>query len=120
MGNVGSSEEITVIFEEVTEELHIELVSGNNQEGSVGSQLPDPLVAALVDGQGSPVPGEFVIFKVTENNGTLSDGVRSEVRSVAVTTDAQGEAAAEWVLGTRAGAGNNMVEEPGASRLSVP
>ena len=40
-------------------------VSGSNQSGPIGSALPAPLVVALTDGAGNPVPNKPVIFKVT-------------------------------------------------------
>jgi len=50
-----------------------------------------------------------VIFKVTQNDGTVSsDG--SSGAAVLTTTDAQGKARAQWTLGSRAGAGGNAVE----------
>lgn len=96
----------------------LRLVSGDNQTGVIGAELPAPLVVHLSDGNGNPVADKTVIFKIVENNGILNVGadlrVRppepAEVRSIAVQTDAQGQAQAHWKLGTRAGAGNHRVE----------
>lgn len=107
-GNVAEAQ-IIVQFEEIVAESMIELVSGNNQTGPIGAELTEPLVVALKDGLGSPVPNETVIFKVTESNGTLS-GSPEGVRALVITSDAQGRASVRWTLGTRAGAGNNVVE----------
>jgi hypothetical protein len=107
-GNVAS-DQITVTFEEITTEARITLVSGNNQTGSIGGLLTQPLVVALEDATGSPVAGENVVFKVIENNGTITTGTAS-ARSLIAVTDAQGLAQVSWSLGTRAGAGNNIVE----------
>ena len=108
-GNLASAA-ITVTFDAMAGEPQIRLVSGNNQTGAIATELPAPLVVALEDALGLPVAGETVIFKVIENNGTLSGGGRAGVASVAVATDALGQAAAPWTLGTRAGAGNNLTE----------
>jgi hypothetical protein len=108
-GNLASAA-ITVSFDAMVGEPQIRLVSGNNQTGAIAAELTAPLVVALEDALGVPVAGVTVIFKVIENNGTLSGGGRSGVASVAVVTDALGQASAPWTLGTRAGAGNNLVE----------
>jgi len=83
----------------------IQLVSGNNQDGQIGSPLPSPLVVALLDATGTPVPNQTVVFTTTQNNGTLDAGKATE----AVTTDGLGQAQVHWTLGMRSGAGNNTV-----------
>jgi len=85
-------------------------VSGNNQRGRVSQRLSEPLSVRLTDAQGGPIANQFVIFKVLQNNGLLSDGTAVGRASMATTTDAQGRAQAWWTLGSRAGAGNNRVE----------
>lgn len=87
----------------------ISVVSGSGQAGTIGSALAAPLVARLTDAAGNPVSGTMVVFRVTKNNGELSDGSRT-ADAVAVSSDANGRAQATWTLGTRAGAGNNVVE----------
>jgi hypothetical protein len=87
----------------------ISIVSGNNQIGRIGEPLPDPLVVSLTDDAGNPVTDKKVIFKVIENDGTLSGGENGG-RALIVTTDANGHAQTLFTLGTRAGAGNNRVE----------
>jgi len=88
---------------------HILIVSGGNQTGPIGSPLSSPLVVALVDGAGNPAPGVPVIFKVTQDDGVLSDGVSSAATILAI-TDSQGRALSRWTLGHRAGAGSDAVE----------
>lgn len=100
---------IIVTFEPVVARPQIQLISGNNQQAPIGAPLPEPLIVALTDATGNPVPGKTVIFKVVENNGTLTSGPDT-ARSLALTTDAQGRAQVQWTLGTRAGAGNNRAE----------
>jgi hypothetical protein len=86
------------------------IYSGNGQSGTIQSQLPKPLVAQFVNVGNKPIPNATVIFQVTGQNGTLNSGNQSGVPSVAVTTDANGLASANFTLGSRAGAGNNVVE----------
>jgi len=87
----------------------IQLTSGNNQFGTIGSVLSAPLVVALADAAGNPVPNKPVIFKVTQNDGMVSAGGTAAPSAVA-TTDTNGKAQVQWTLGMRAGAGSNTVE----------
>jgi hypothetical protein len=84
----------------------VAVVSGDGQSGVIGTQLAAPLVAALLDPNGQPVAGQPLFFRVRGNNGSLDGGVRG----LRVTTDSAGRAAAHLTLGTRAGAGNQIVE----------
>jgi Glucodextranase, domain B len=84
----------------------VAIVSGSGQTAVIRMPLPQPLVAAVLDATGQPVPGKPVLFRVRDGDGTL-DGGR---RDVAVTSDANGQAAAHLVLGSRAGAGSQVVE----------
>jgi hypothetical protein len=107
VGNSATTQ-ITVMRQLVTQP-QIRLISGNNQAGTIGSTLPVPLVVALTDGAGNPAPNKPVVFKVTQNDGTVNAG-GSPAASVIATTDAQGQAQVQWTLGMRAGAGGNSVE----------
>ena len=71
-------------------------VSGNDQEGTVGSRLPDPLVVRVTDASSQPMEGVAVDFRFD------SDAPDAVVTPQAV-TDASGEAAAEVRLGTEVG-----------------
>ncbi len=78
-GNTASAT-IAVTFDAMAGEPQIRLVSGNNQVGAIATELPAPLVVALEDALGVPVAGATVIFKVIENNGSLSGGGRAGVQ----------------------------------------
>ncbi|HLX06394.1 MAG TPA: carboxypeptidase regulatory-like domain-containing protein [Thermoanaerobaculia bacterium] len=84
----------------------VALVAGTGQSAVIGTQLGAPLVAALLDATGQPIAGQSLFFRVRGNNGSILGGQRG----VAVTTDASGHAAVPFTLGTRAGAGNQVVE----------
>jgi hypothetical protein len=84
----------------------IAIVSGDRQEAVIGTLLPTPLTAILLDAAGQPVPGKPVLFAVRGNDGNLDGGKRQ----IAVATDASGRASAHFTLGTRVGAGNQVVE----------
>jgi hypothetical protein len=71
------------------------IVSGNNQQQTVGTELANPLVVRLDDQFGDPMAGETVTFAVTQGDGSLA--------TASVQTDANGEASATWTLGITAG-----------------
>jgi hypothetical protein len=106
-GNAATTQ-ITVT-RQVSSQAQIKLISGNNQTGVIGSALSSPLVIALTDSSGNPPANKPVIFKVTQNNGMVSTSGAPTATLVA-TTNAQGQAQAQWTLGMRAGAGGNSVE----------
>ena len=90
----------------------LSVVSGNNQSAAAGASLGAPLVARLVDSQGNPRVNKPVVFRVIALDGTLSPSGApgTGLSAVAVNTDAQGRAQVYYTLGSRAGAGNNLVE----------
>lgn len=106
-GNIAD-DSITVTLDS-TPRAVINIISGNNQSGPIGTTLSDPLVVSLTDENGAPISGGTVIFRVTENNGILHDG-SSEGRAIVVTSNADGQAQVNYTLGTWAGAGNNKVK----------
>lgn len=87
------------------------ITSGNNQTGTVGTQLPTPLVVKLNDSTGNPVVNQMVVFKVTGNNGTVSTSdPTSAASALPISTDSNGQAQVFWTLGQRAGTGTNSVQ----------
>ncbi|MFL6211724.1 MAG: hypothetical protein ACJ74W_22950 [Pyrinomonadaceae bacterium] len=107
----GATATITITRQALTQTT-LRVSAGNGQAGPIGGLLPAPLVAQLLNGAGQPMPNTPVVFRVTSQDGTLSlDGnAGTGMNSIAVNTDAQGLAAVKLTLGSRAGAGNNMVE----------
>ncbi len=71
----------------------LELVSGDDQTGSVGSPLAEPLVVRVRDGLGNPVNGIEIIW-------TVSAGTTDPTSTL---TDAEGEASVQRILGPSAG-----------------
>jgi hypothetical protein len=61
----------------------------------VGAELPDPLIAVLLDASGQPLPDTTVDFVVTQGNGS--------VFAPAVSSDALGQVGERWTLGTATG-----------------
>jgi hypothetical protein len=85
-------------------------VSGDNQRGTVGSELDDPLVVRVTDASSQPVEGVAVEFQF--------DGF---VPDAAVTpqafTNGNGEAEAEVRLGTETGRITVLAQVPQSSEL---
>jgi hypothetical protein len=105
----GNSATTSVIVTRIAAVGTVSIVSGNNQTGATGSVLPAPLVVRLTDAQGAPAVTVPVVFKVTENSGGFVSGTAT-VGSLVVPTNAEGQASANFRLGTRSGVGNNIIE----------
>ena len=69
----------------------VEIVSGEDQIGPAGAQLPDPIVVVVLDADGRPVANHPVTFTVV-GGGSLQDA--------STRTDASGLAQVRWTLGT--------------------
>ncbi len=107
----GVTQTVAVTRQALTE-TPLRVNSGNGQSGPIRRVLPVPLVAQLLNEAGAPIPNTPVIFRVLSQDGTLSvgDTPGAGVSSIAVNTAANGLAAVKLTLGSRAGAGNNIVE----------
>jgi alpha-tubulin suppressor-like RCC1 family protein len=71
------------------------VVSGALQTGTVGTELPEPVVVRVEDGRGQPMAGQALEFVVAAGDGLL---LQQDAR-----TDAEGLARARWMLGPVAG-----------------
>jgi adhesin/invasin len=70
----------------------LRLAGGNEQVGRPGTPLRLPIVVQLVDQDGNGIPGERVTWVVSTGGGTVTPQ--------APTTDAEGFASADWILGS--------------------
>ena len=68
------------------------IVSGENQVGTVGVELPDPILVKVLDSQQQPIPGQLVNFRVTSGGGSVFAG--------SAVTNSSGIAGERWTLGT--------------------
>jgi len=107
-GNAASAE-VTVTRETASNAPRIAIVSGNGQQGVVGELLPEPLVVELLAGDGTPVTGQNVVFRVREGDGAVA-ATGPAARALVIASDALGRAQVDWRLGTRSGQGNNRVQ----------
>lgn len=88
-------------------------VAGNNQSGTVGQTLAQPLRVRVLNASGRAVANEPVEFVVTAGGGSLSAAVAGGLAAdlpalqtsvvVDVNTDASGEAQVSWMMGTSVG-----------------
>jgi hypothetical protein len=74
---------------------HIDIVTGDDQAGVVGSALPLPLVVLVTDSLDRAVVDQTVEFSVQTGGG--------QITPASVTTGSDGRASATWTLGPGAG-----------------
>ena len=70
----------------------LDIVAGDQQQGVVGSELPNPLVVRVEDANGLPIIGQLVNFRVTSGGGSVFAG--------SGLTNALGIVQDRWTLGT--------------------
>lgn len=78
----------------------LDIVSGDDQEGRAGAELPNALVVKVTDDRGRPVRGQTVNFRVVSGGGSVSAGVAQ--------TDDQGQIQARWTLGNSTAAADSQ------------
>jgi hypothetical protein len=76
--------------------LAVAVVGGDGQVGTVGQELPDPVVVEVKTDGGQAMPGRRVAFVAAQGAGA---GFEPDT----AITNAQGQAEARWVLGTAVG-----------------
>jgi hypothetical protein len=74
----------------------MEIVDGDDQEGTVGEELDDALVVQVTDDRDRPVRNQLVNWRVTAGGGSVFAG--------SALTDGEGIARERWTLGTVAAA----------------
>ncbi len=83
-------------------------VAGSNALGALtaatGTEAPFPFLVQVFDANGNPTPGVDTIFEVVAGGGSFAEGTTQTV-----TTDAEGMAAARFVLGPRPGTNINIL-----------
>lgn len=89
----------------------VAVAGGDGQTAAAGSELPNPIVAKILDSEGQPVSGQLVNFVVISGGGTVSSG--------AVTSDSNGNVITRWTLGTVAGTQAVDVQLPDESGTAV-
>src|SRR2546421_21597 len=75
--------------------INLSVISGNDQIGTPGAELPDPLVVKVTRKNGRPLKGQILNFRVVSGGGSVFGGTEM--------TDARGIAQERWTLGTESG-----------------
>ncbi len=87
----------------------IELVSGNSQKAQIRASVAEPLKVRLLNEQSNPAANTPVVFRVVDGDGAVGVGGPDQGQAVLVQTDASGQAATPFQVGSRAGHGNNRI-----------
>ena len=87
------------------------IISGNNQEGSPGETLPNPLVVGVKDQLDKPLRNVQVTFAVTDGEGKLT--------TTKTKTDRNGRAESKLTLGPNAGTNTVSVSASGIEQSEV-
>ena len=85
-----------LVLPDQTEPARIEIVSGTNQAGSVGTMLSEPLIVRVTDARDRPVGEREVVFQVLVGEGGV-------VTPDTALTDSDGRASVRWILGETEG-----------------
>ena len=89
--------------------VQVQAVSGDDQVGTAGAALPQPLSVRLVDPEGRPLRGLWIQWTTIGGSGTASP--RNGF------TDDNGVAEATWILGPASGPQQVHVEIPGGTPM---
>jgi len=103
-----SQHQVHVTLRQFGAQQTITVVSGGNQSGPISTVLPQPLVVRATDALGRPMSNVTLVFAVAKSDGLLISGQQSG-RTLTVKTDANGNATAQFQLGSRNGAGINQI-----------
>lgn len=76
-------------------DLTLSVVSGDGQVAAPGAELPDPVVAVVLDARGKPVQDQLVNFRVTAGGGSAFAG--------SALSDKDGMVREWWTLGPEPG-----------------
>jgi uncharacterized protein YjdB len=90
-----SDSDLTNLSEANKDNIRLVVVSGQNQQGMAGSELPAPLVVRVFNSFGAPLQGQAVNFVVTSGGGVTYAGF--------ALTDGTGTAQEWWTLGSQVG-----------------
>jgi hypothetical protein len=92
----GCSTDLTLPGSTTAPGVAVAVVRGDGQVGTVGQELPAPVVVEVKTDGGQTMPGRRVAFVVAEGAGAAFDPDTA-------LTNSQGQAETRWVLGTAVG-----------------
>ena len=88
------------------------IVSGNQQQATVGTELPYAVVIQVTDADGNPVQGQLINFRVTSGGGSVFAG--------SSLTNGNGQARERWTLGTDASSAQTLEARAVDNATGVP
>ena len=91
LAGAGCSDDSHVTAPSPEVSVFVEKISGDDQVGETGRELPERIVVRVYDAEGSGIEGATVAFEVTGGGGTVS--------ASSVATDPDGMASVRWTLG---------------------
>mgnify|MGYP006281900963 CR=1 FL=1 len=97
----GSPDNFSVIADPGNPE-EILKADGDDQMGFINTELPNELVARVVDEFGNGIASHPVEFTIAQGGGALTDG-NSSATQITVNTDNGGNARIRWILGSQLG-----------------
>jgi hypothetical protein len=100
-----------IVFAAVSNIPTITKLSGDNQTGTAGNALPNPLVVQVNDGSGNPQSGVTINFAVTTGGGSVSP--------TSAVTNANGQASTVLTLGAASGATSPVTNTVSATASSI-
>ncbi len=113
-GLQGSPRSFTITVGSIPD--RIELTGGNNQEYQAGEPLPESVRVRVVKADGTGFPQFPVQFRITQGGGSFRSLNGSlQGSEISVSTDADGYAFANWILGKDVGFNKAEVVAPGVS-----
>lgn len=92
VGLVGCGDDLTLPGP-TSNGLSLDVLGGNDQIGTVGQELANPVVVVVKNTSGVPIPNRQVVFATTGTGAGAFDPATA-------VTDAQGKALSHWTLGT--------------------
>jgi hypothetical protein len=90
--------------------LSIVAVSGDSQTATLGTALANPIVVRVTDAQGAPDSGVAVTWQPSAGSGSVTP--------VGSTTDARGQASAQWTVDTTF-IGNTLTATAGGQHITI-
>ena len=92
VGLVGCGDDLTLPGP-TSNGLSLDVLGGNDQIGTVGQELANPVVVVVKNTSGVPIPNRQVVFAPTGTGAGAFDPATA-------VTDAQGKALSHWTMGT--------------------
>jgi len=96
-------------------------ISGDNQTGTVGQELTNPLVVEVQDSVGHVIPDITLSWSIKSGEGGVSDDSGgAKTINISTITDTVGQTDVYWSVGTVSGTDNNTVDVVRSGLIGSP